>query len=77
MFSVAVLIIIKVGLEVYPKKCNRQFNSEEGHNGMEDWKITIINRAENVLELRRRESYMLDTFFPNELNERFVGIPML
>ena len=38
--------------KVYPKKCNiyqeefhRHFNSE-GHNGMEDWNITIIDRAE-------------------------------
>ena len=30
----------------------------EGHNEMEDWKITIIDRAENVLELRRSESYL-------------------
>ena len=47
----------------HPKKCNvhqeqfhRHFNSE-GHYGMEDWKITIIDRAEDLLELRRRESY--------------------
>ena len=47
--------------KVYPKKCNvyqeqfhRHFNSV-GHNSMEEWKITIID--ENVLELRRRESY--------------------
>ena len=69
--------------KVCPKKCNvyqeefhRQFNSE-GHNGMEDWKITIIDRAEKVLELMRRESYWqhrLSTFIPNGLNESFVGI---
>ena len=48
--------------KVCPKKYNvcqeqyhRRFNSE-GHNGMEDWKITIIDRAENVLELRCRKS---------------------
>ena len=68
-------------------KCNvyqehlshRHFNSE-GHNGMEDWKITITDRAENVLELRRRESYWqhkLDKFIPNGLNVCFVDIPML
>ena len=72
--------------KAYPNNCNvykeqfhRLFNSER-HNGMEDWKITIIDRAENVLELRRRESYWqhrLDTFIPNGLNERFVGIPIL
>ena len=72
--------------KVYPKKCNvyqeqfhRHFNSE-GHNEMEDWKITIIDRAQNLLQLRRRESHWqhrLDTFISNGLNERFVGIPML
>ena len=72
--------------KVYPKECNvyqqqfhRHFNSE-GHNRMEDWKITIFNRAENVLELGRRESYWqhrLDTFIANGLDERFVDIPML
>ena len=48
---------------IYPKKCNvyqeqfhRHFNAD-GHNGMEDWKITIIDRAENFFELRRRKSY--------------------
>ena len=72
--------------KVYPKKYNvyqeqfhRHFNYE-GHNGIEDWKITIMDRDENVFALRRRESYWqhrLDTFIPNGLNERFVGIPML
>ena len=80
--SVPVLMISKV----YPNKCNvyqeqfhRHFNSE-GHNWMEDWKITIIDRAENVLELRCRESYWqhrFDTFIPNGLNESFVGIATL
>ena len=60
-------------------KFQRYFNSE-GHNGMEDWKITIIDRAENVLRLRRRESYWQhrpDAFITNGLNERFVGISIL
>ena len=57
--SEAVLIIIKMWLEkcqkVYPKKCNvhqEQFHcyfNSEGNNGMLDWKITIIDRTENVL----------------------------
>ena len=49
--------------KVYPNKCNdyqehfnRHFNSE-GRNGMEDCKIIIIDRAEKVLGLSRRESY--------------------
>ena len=80
--------------KVYPKKCNvyqeqfhRHFNSE-GHNGMEDWKITITDRTKNVLESRRRErererererlgywQHSVDRFIPNELNGHFVGIP--
>ena len=50
------------------------------HNGMEDQKITIIDRAENVLEIMRRESYWqhrLDMFIPNGLNQRFVAMPIL
>ena len=64
---------------VYEEQFHRHFNSE-GHYGMEDWKITIIDRAENILELRRRESYWqhsLDTFIPDGLNECFISIPML
>ena len=41
---------------LYQEQFHLHFNSE-GHIGMEDWKITITDRAENVLELRRRESY--------------------
>ena len=46
--------------KVYSNKCNvyqEQFHchfNTEGHNWIEDWKITIIDRAENVLELKRR-----------------------
>ena len=42
--------------KVYPNKCNvcqKQFHCHfysEGYKGMEDWKITIIDRAENVLK---------------------------
>ena len=43
-------------LQIYPNKCNvyeKQFHchcNSERHIGMEEWKITIIDRAENVLE---------------------------
>ena len=72
--------------KVYSNKCNvyqEQFHchfNTEGYNWIEDWKITIIDRAENVLELKRRGSYWqyrLDTFIFNELNERFIDIPKL
>ena len=64
---------------VYQEQFYRHFNSE-GHKRIEDCKITITDRNENVLELRRRESYRqhsFDTFVPNGLNERFVGIPII
>ena len=64
---------------VYEEQFHRHFNSE-GHYGMKDWKIIIIDRAENVLELRVRESYWqhsLDTFTLDGLNECFIGILML
>ena len=61
---------------VYQEQLNRPFNSK-GHNWIE---ITVTDRVENDLELRRRESCWqrsLDTFIPNQLNERFVEISML
>ena len=64
---------------IYQEQFHRHFNSN-GHNEMEDWKINIIDRAENVLEIRHRESYWrrrLDTFIHNGLNEHFVSIPLL
>ena len=39
-----------------------------------------MDRAENVLEIMRRESYWqhrLDMFIPNGLNQRFVAMPIL
>ena len=62
---------------VYQEEFHRHFYSE-GHNGMEAWKVTIIDRADNGVELMRRESYWqhrLDTFVSNRLNEPFVDIP--
>ena len=49
--------------------------SQENHNGMEDWKFTLIDQAENVDILRRKEAFWqnaLDTFQPQGLNEREV-----
>ena len=44
---------------------------------MSDWEITLIDQAESVDHLRRRESfwqYELVTFQPNELKERDVEL---
>ena len=43
------------------------------HNGMDDWRVTLIDTADNGKEIRRRESfwhYKLNTSFPHGLNER-------
>ena len=38
---------------VYQEQFHHHFNSD-GHNRREDWKFTIIDRVENVLDLGRR-----------------------
>ena len=50
---------------------------KDGHNGICDWEVRLIDQAENVDDLRRRESFWqheLDTFQPNGLNEREVAL---
>ena len=79
-------MVLKKVLQIHPNKCNvyeEQFHHHvnfEGHNGMEEWKISIIERTENVLKPRQRDSYWqyrFDTFISNGLNERFADISML
>ena len=67
--------------KIYHKKCNvyqEQFYhhfKSEGHNKMECWKITITERAENVLDLGVER--VIDACIPNGLSERFVDISTL
>ena len=73
------------------KNCYRNYNSkkqvpqaafhahfaQEDHNGIQDWKFTLIDQARDVDSVRRSEAfwqYTLDTFHPNGLNERNVNI---
>ena len=45
------------------------------HNGMVDWRVTLIDRANCRKKFRKRESflqYKLNTFFPDGLSERNV-----
>ena len=52
---------------VYEEEFYCYFNSE-GHNGREDWKITFIDMAKNIIELKRRGSYWqhrCDASIPN------------
>ena len=44
---------------------------------MSDWEITLIDQADSVNDLTRREpfwQYELDTFQPNGFNERDVAL---
>ena len=48
---------------------------QEGHHGMGDWSIKLIDQAEDLPGVRLKESFWqhkLDTFAPNGLNERYV-----
>ena len=50
------------------------------HNGMEEGKITIIDRIDNFLELNRRESYLQHSFgrfTSNRFSECFVDVLVL
>ena len=47
----------------------------ESHTGIEDWIITLIDRADTLKELRKKElywMYKLKTYAPYGLNEREV-----
>ena len=48
---------------------------QEGHHGMDEWSIKIIDQAEDLPGVRLKESFWqhkLNTFSPNGLNERYV-----
>ena len=47
----------------------------ESHTGIEDWVITLIDRADTLKELRKKElywMYKLKTYAPYGFNEREV-----
>ena len=69
----------KVSKSVKPPNVNQvhihQHFKQPEHNRIDDWRVTLIDRANNRKEVRRRESfwqYKLNTFFPHGLNERNV-----
>ena len=66
--------------DVVPKQALKQKRFHEHycpdrHNGIEDWVITLIDSANTLKELRRKElywMYRLKTYAPYGLNERDV-----
>ena len=66
--------------EAVPKQALKQKRFHEHycsnrHNGIEDWVITLIDSADTLKELRRKElywMYRLKTYAPYGFNERDV-----
>ena len=57
------------------QKCFHEHYCSDRHNGVEDWFITLIDGADTLKELRRKElywMYKLKTYAPNGLNKRDV-----
>ena len=69
-----------VSKEAVPKQALKQKHFHEHycsdkHNGIEDWVITLIDSANTLTELRRKELYLmykLKTYAPYGLDERDV-----
>ena len=69
-----------VSKEAVPKQALKQKHFHEHycsdkHNGIEDWVITLIDSANTLTELRRKElywMYKLKTYAPYGLDERDV-----
>ena len=50
---------------------------EEGHIGEEDWLVQIIDQADSLPTLRKKEMFWknrFNTFYPNGLNEKVVSV---
>ena len=66
--------------EAVPKQTLKQKHFHEHycsdrHNGIENWVITLIDSADTVKELRRKElhwMYRLKTYTPYGLNKRAI-----
>jgi len=62
---------------VVPQATFHAHFAQDGHRGMEDWEFTLIDQAENLPTVRRRETFWqhkLNSFSPLGLNERNVTL---
>ena len=51
--------------------------ADDVHSGEGDWEVRPTNQSDSTEDLRKRESFWqheLDTFQPNDLNEREVAL---
>ena len=54
---------------------HKHFN-QEGHDGMNDWSFTLIDKGGDLVSVRKRGSfwqYRLNTFAPHGVNSRTVN----
>ena len=55
-----------------PQESFHAHGKEQSHNGMDDWQLILIDEAENVEQLRRREAFRQYKLCTG-LNERNVA----
>ena len=61
--------------EILKQKRFHEHYYSDRHNGIQDWVITLIDSADTLKELRKKElywMYKLKTYAPYGLNERDV-----
>ena len=49
----------------------------DGHCGIYNWEIILIDKGHNKQETRKKELFWLDTFVLHGLNERVVDLEWL
>ena len=65
----------QVPKEALKQKVFLEHFRSDGHNGIQDWIITLIEQGDDENFLRERElfwAHKLDTFYPNDLNQRGI-----
>ena len=65
----------QVPKEALKQKISHKLFCSDGHNGIQDWAITLIEQVDDEKFLRQRElfwAHKLDTFYPNGLNQREI-----
>jgi len=65
-----------LGVPIIQESFHAHFN-QEGHRGIDDWQFILIDQADSLFSVRRKESFWqhrLNTFAPAGLNEREVSV---
>lgn len=65
------------GAKNVPQESLHRHFDQSDHHRMEDWEFILIDQAESLESVRRKEDFwqnMLDTFVPKGLNERQVSL---